>query len=224
MTVGLRVITRISRVDRETVERFRALPVANISDAMGRLSAAGPDLRRIHANGRLVGPAVTVRVRLGDNLMIHKAFDVAQPGDVIVVDAGGELTNAVIGENSAAYAESLGLAGLVINGAVRDVATLSKRDFPIFAAGITHRGPHRQGPGEVNLPIALNGMVVCPGDLIVADDDGVLCVPREGIEDVYQLAQAKQMKDGQDARAVIERRVDRSWVDVALHKLGCEID
>ena len=138
------------------------------------------------------------------------------------MDAGGDETNAIIGENAAAYAESLGLAGVVINGAIRDSAAIAARKFPIFAIGITHRGPYKDGPGEVNVPISIDGMVIIPGDLILGDDDGVVCVPREQAEEVYAAALAKHQKDEADARAVTERKVKREWVDAKLRELGCE--
>ncbi|HVZ02098.1 MAG TPA: RraA family protein [Dongiaceae bacterium] len=222
MAVGFRIITGCPKVSPEVVERFRRLPVANVSDSMHRMSAGGAALRPMHAGGKLAGAAVTVKTRPGDNLMMHKAFDLAEPGDVVVVDAGGDLTNALIGENAAAYAESLGLAGVVIYGAIRDSAAIGTRKFPIFAAGITHRGPYKDGPGEINVPISINGMVVAPGDLMLGDEDGLLCVPRERVEEVYAAALAKHRKDEEDARAVVERRVERAWVDATLRRLGCE--
>jgi RraA family protein len=224
MAVGFRVLIRREKVDTETVERFRALPVANVSDAMGRMSDGGTRLRPMHAGGVLAGAAVTVKTRPGDNLMMHKAFDVAGPGDVIVVDAGGDVTNAMIGENAAAYAESLGLAGVVINGSIRDSAAIATRKFPIYAIGITHRGPFKDGPGEVNVPISINGMVVRPGDLMLGDGDGVICVPRDRIEEVYAAALAKHRNDEEDARAVIEGKVKRAWLDAKLRQLGCEFE
>ena len=211
-----------AKVDIDVVNRFRNLPVANVSDAMNRMNAGGAMLRPMHAGGVLAGAAVTVKTRPGDNLMMHKAFDIAAPGDVIVVDAGGDVTNAIIGENAAAYAESLGLAGVVINGAIRDSAAIAARKFPIFAIGITHRGPYKDGPGEVNVPISIDGMVIVPGDLMLGDGDGVVCVPRERVEEVYAAALAKHQKDEEDARAVTERKVKREWVDAKLRELGCE--
>jgi RraA family protein len=209
-------------VTSDVVERFRALPVANVSDSMARINAAGARLRPMHAGAPMAGAAVTVKTRPGDNLLLHKAFDMAGPDDVIVVDAGGDLINALIGENSAAYAESRRIAGVVIHGAIRDSAMIRTRNFPIFAAGITHRGPFKQGPGEINVPISVDGMVVEPGDLIIGDSDGLLCVPRADVEEVYVAALAKHRKDAEDARAVEECRVDRSWLDKTLRNLGCD--
>ncbi|MDD9840282.1 methyltransferase, partial [Escherichia coli] len=135
--------------------------------------------------------AITVKARPGDNLMLHYAIDIAEAGDVIVVDAGGDLTNALIGEMMVAYAIKKGIAGIVINGAIRDSVVIGEGEFPLFAAGISHRGPYKDGPGEINVPIAINGMVVEPGDLILGDEDGLLSVPYAEVEEIYLKASAK---------------------------------
>ena len=184
MPVGFRILPRGRKVGTDAVARFRALPVANVSDVMARMTAGGPRLRPMHAGGGLAGPALTVRTRPGDNLMIHKAIALAEPGDVIVVDAGGDLTNALIGELMLAQMVRRSLGGIVLNGAIRDSAAIRAQDFPVFAAGVTHRGPYKDGPGEINVPIAIDGMVIEPGDLILGDDDGLLCVPFAATEAV----------------------------------------
>src|SRR3984893_7390272 len=138
MAIGLRVLRRTRSVDSTTVEAFKAVPVANVSDVMARMTAGGPRLRPMHAGGVLAGPALTVKTRPGDNLMIPKALMIAAPGDVIVVDAGGDLTNALIGEIMSAEAEAGGVAGLVINGAIRDADAIRNGRLPIFAAGVHH--------------------------------------------------------------------------------------
>ena len=135
--------------------------------------AAGPRLRPMHNGAALSGPALTVRTRPGDNLMIHKAIDIAAPGDVIVVDGGGDLTNSLIGEIMVRHAASRQVGGFVINGSIRDADALITQALPVYAAGITHRGPYKDGPGEINVAIAIDGMTVEPGDLIVGDADGV---------------------------------------------------
>ncbi|WP_038366246.1 RraA family protein [Bosea sp. UNC402CLCol] len=222
--VGFRVLKRRRQVSADVVERFRALPVANVSDAMSRMTAGGAKLRPLHGGGVLAGPAVTVKSRPGDNLMIHKALDVASPGDVVVVDAGGDLTNALIGELMISHAQKRGLAGIVIYGAIRDSAWIREHDFPVFAAGVSHRGPYKNGPGEINVPIAIEGMVIAPGDLVIGDDDGLLCVPYDEVEAVYAAADAKHKAETKQMTAIHEGRNDRSWVDAALAKLGCEIE
>lgn len=223
MAIGFRIARRPRKVDAGLVAKFKTLPLANISDCMWRMTAGGPRLRPMHGGGVLAGPALTVKTRPGDNLMVHKAIDMAEPGDVIVVDAGGDLTTAIIGELMAAHAVTRGIAGLVIDGAIRDSAALRAGRFPVFAAGITHRGPYKDGPGEINVAIALDGMVIAPGDLILGDEDGVLCVPFDEAESVYAQARAKSAAEEKQMAAIKAGSIDRSWVDASLKRLGCEI-
>ena len=223
MTIGFRILNRSRAVPAELVARFKALPVANVSDSMSRMTAAGPRLTRMHREGTLAGPALTVKARPGDNLMLHKAIDMAQPGDVIVVDAGGDLTNALMGELMLAYAVKRGIAGFVLNGALRDADAFREVNLPVFAAGITHRGPYKDGPGEINVPIAIDGMVIEPGDLILGDADGVLAVPFDAAETVLAATEAKQNAETKQMAAIEAGTNDRSWVDAALKKLGCEM-
>ncbi|AXC50505.1 RraA family protein [Paracoccus suum] len=223
MTIGFRILTRNRAVTPELVAQFRALPVANVSDAMRRMTAAGPRLTRMHQDGTLAGPALTVKSRPGDNLMLHKAIDMAQPGDVIVVDAGGDLTNALMGEMMLAYAAKRGVAGFVLNGAIRDADAIREMNLPLFAAGITHRGPYKDGPGEINVPIAIDGMVIAPGDLVLGDGDGVVAVPFDAAEAVLAATRAKHDAETRQMAAIDAGTNDRSWVDAALKELGCEM-
>src|SRR5712675_1937510 len=172
--IGFQICKRARKVDAEIVAKYRELPSANISDSMSRMTAGGAALRPIHKGGALAGPAFTVKTRPGDNLMVHKALDIASPGDVVVVDAGGDLTNSIVGEIMITYAINRGLAGLVINGSIRDSDALRRLNFPVYAAGVTHRGPLKSGPGEIGRTIAFDGMVIEPGDLIIGDGDGLL--------------------------------------------------
>ncbi|NMJ41528.1 RraA family protein [Roseomonas sp. JC162] len=222
MAAGFRILPRPRKVGPETVARFRDLPVANVSDVMSRMAAGGPRLRPMHAGGVLAGPAFTVKTRPGDNLMVHKALSLAQPGDVIVVDAGGDLTNAIIGELMLAQMIRRGLAGIVINGAIRDSAAIRAQGFPVFAAGITHRGPYKDGPGEINVAIAIDGMVIEPGDLILGDDDGLLCVPLAEAEAVYAAAAQKAAAEARQMANIEGGTHDASWVDATLRRLGCD--
>lgn len=224
MAAGFRILRRSRKVSADVVERFRALPVANVSDSMSRVTAGGARLRPMHAGGVLAGPALTVKSRPGDNLMLHKAIDLAEAGDVIVVDAGGDVTNSLMGELMHAYAEKKGVAGIVLYGAIRDYAYMRASSFPIFATGITHRGPYKDGPGEINVPIAIEGMVIHPGDLMLGDDDGVLCVPFDDCEAVYTATKAKHDAETKQMEAILAGRNDRSWVDASLRKLGCDIE
>ncbi|WP_019938291.1 RraA family protein [Bordetella sp. FB-8] len=223
MAIGFRIVARERCVDASTVARFKDIPVANISDCMSRMSAGGPRLRPMHAGDKLTGAALTVKTRPGDNLLVHKALSMAAPGDVIVVDAGGDLTNAIIGELMAAMAIKRQIAGFVINGAIRDAGAIQLGHLPVYAAGVTHRGPYKDGPGEINVPISLDGMIVHPGDLICGDEDGVVCVPVDQAQILYQLAKAKHDAEQGMMTAIAQGRDDRSWVDAALVRLGCEI-
>ncbi|ONG57043.1 methyltransferase [Pseudoroseomonas deserti] len=222
MPIGFRILPRARQVDAATAERFRALPVANISDCMSRMTAGGPRLRPMHSGGVLSGPALTVKTRPGDNLMIHKAIGLAQPGDVIVVDAGGDLTNALIGELMLAQMVKKNLGGIVINGAIRDSGAIRAQDFPVYAAGVTHRGPYKDGPGEINVTIALDGMVIEPGDLIVGDEDGLLCVPFDDVAALEAATLAKNAAEQKTIAAIADDSNDTAWVDAALRRNGCE--
>ena len=222
MAAGFRILSRARAVGPDVVARFRELPVANVSDSMSRMTAGGARLRPMHAGGVLAGPALTVKTRPGDNLMVHKAIGLAGPGDVVVVDAGGDLTNAIIGELMIAQMVKRGLGGIVINGAIRDSAAIRAGGYPVFAAGVTHRGPYKDGPGEINVPVAIDGMVIAPGDLVIGDDDGLLCVPYDQVERVHAAAAAKHAAEAKQMAAIEAGAHDASWVDAALKRLGCE--
>ncbi|MGE8668134.1 MAG: RraA family protein [Achromobacter mucicolens] len=218
---GFEIHARQRAVSKELVEKFRQVPVANVSDCMSRMTAGGARLRPMHDGTPLAGPALTVRTRPGDNLLVHKALSLAQPGDVIVVDAGGDLTNAIIGEIMTTYAESRGIAGIIINGAIRDCGTIRRSAFPVYAAGVTHRGPYKDGPGEINCVVALDGMTISPGDLILGDDDGLLAVPYEQAEAIYQAAAAKHDVETKMLADIAAGTLDTSWIDARLRSLGC---
>lgn len=220
--IGFRIYELKHRVSSEWVEKFRTLPVANVSDSMSRMTAGGATLRPMHAGGVLAGPAFTVKTRPGDNLMVHKALAMAQPGDVIVVDAGGDLTNAIIGEIMTATAAKKGLAGFVIHGAIRDSGEIGRNNFPVYAAGVTHRGPYKDGPGEINVPVSFGGMVINPGELILGDEDGLLCVPDTELATVYESTLAKNEAEAQTMAKIAKGEFDTAWIDKTLNERGCE--
>lgn len=220
--IGLRILARQRQVPAPLVQAFKGLPVANISDCMARLTAAGPRLRPLHKSGALAGPALTVKCRPGDNLMIHKALTLAAPGDVIVVDAGGDLSNALFGEIMMATAVRIGVAGIVLNGAVRDSEEIGRGHFPLYAAGVTHRGPYKDGPGEINVPIAIDGMVIHPGDLIVGDADGLLCVPFDEAEALLAATHRKMAAEKETLADIAAGRLDTAWIDATLRRIGCD--
>ncbi len=219
--IGFEIHARKRAASKQTVDKFKGVPVANISDCMSRMTAGGARLQPMHDGSPLAGPALTVRTRPGDNLLVHKALDLAQPGDVIVVDAGGDLTNAIIGEIMTSYAQTRGIAGIVINGAIRDSGTIRRGAFPVYAAGVTHRGPYKDGPGEINCVISLNGMTIAPGDLILGDEDGLLSIPFEQTEAVYLAAASKHELETKMLADIAAGSLDTSWVDARLKQLGC---
>ncbi|NBO01450.1 MAG: RraA family protein [Betaproteobacteria bacterium] len=221
---GLQILKRERQVPTHLVEAFKGLPVANISDCMARMTAGGPRLRPMHKSGYLAGPALTVKARPGDNLMIHKALTMAQPGDVIVVDAGGDLTNALFGEIMMAIAIKNGVVGVVLNGAVRDSEEIGEGHFPIYAAGVTHRGPYKDGPGEINVPIAIDGMLIRPGDLVLGDADGLLCVPYEDAETLLAATHKKMEQEKQMMADIAAGRLDTAWIDATLKRIGCNTE
>ncbi len=200
--------------------RYRGFPVANVSDAMSRTTGAWA-LRPFHRrDGVMAGRALTVRTRPGDNLMVHKAIDISGPGDIIVVDAGGVGPNAIIGEIMLALAISRGVAGFVIDGLVRDSDTIGQHTLPVYARGASHRGPYKDGPGELHVPVTIDGMVVHPGDLVLGDGDGLLAVPAADAEEVAVRVEAIQRTEAGMLQAIAEGRADRSWVDRALREKG----
>ncbi|APE47626.1 methyltransferase [Delftia sp. HK171] len=202
---GYRIHPRAAGPEADVVQAFKAIPVAAIGDAMSRnVGAIG--LRQYHARleAVLCGPAVTVRVRPGDNLMIHKALMMVQPGDVLVIDGGGDVSQALVGGLMRTTCLARGLGGLVIDGAIRDLCEWAQDGMPIFARGHTHRGPSKDGPGEINVPVACAGLAVLPGDLIVGDADGVIAVPAAEAAEVLRRSQAHL------AREAVIRETNRS--------------
>ena len=221
MQAGFQVLKRHHAVDRAWVGKFAGIPVANISDSMSRLNSGGARLRPMHAGGVLCGPAVTVKSAPGDNLMTHMALNLAVEGDVIVVDAAGDLSNAIVGERMLAYCVAKKFAGVVIFGAVRDVGWIRQQTLPVYACGVTHQGPYKNGPGEINTPIAIGGMVVAPGDLMVGDDDGLVCIPQASVAAIHDKAAAKFKHESDTFAAIGQNDNDAAGYRARLARLGC---
>jgi len=221
MTIGFRILERKKKVALDIAKEFLTLPVANVSDSMWRLTAGGSRLRPMHKSGQMAGPALTVKSRPGDNLMLHKAIDMAEPGDIIVCDAGGDLTNSLMGELMLAHAIKRGVGGFVLDGAVRDVEAFLDLNLPVFAAGVSHRGPYKDGPGEINVSVAIDGMVIEPGDLVIGDWDGVLSIPLDDVDSILKKTNEKQAAEAVDMAKIEAGEWDRSWVDKTLKDRGC---
>ena len=224
MSIGCKIIRDFPRPDPELVELFRDLPVANIDDCMERTAAVESAIVPL-GKGQLLGTAFTVRVAHGDNLMLHAAMDLAKPGDVIVIDAGGFTERAIFGELMATYCKIRGVRGIVCDGAVRDADKLAAmEDFPVYARAVTPNGPYKNGPGEINVPVIIGGRIVHPGDIVVGDGDGVLFIRPEN---AVLLAEATRAVGKKEA-AIMQNILDngtyiRPWVDELLKKINCEI-
>lgn len=174
---------------------YRNAATANISDNLEREPGA-TGIRPFHqCRATMVGRALTVRTRVGDNLYIHRALGMIEPGDVVIVDGGGDENRALVGEIMANIAQSRGAAGLVIDGAIRDVATISAGTFPVFARAAIHRGPYKSGPGEINVPVSIGGMVVHPGDIVVGDSDGVVAFAPAIADELLQAVRQQEQKE-----------------------------
>ncbi|MBC9206348.1 RraA family protein [Roseomonas aerophila] len=223
MTVGFRISERDISRDQALLSRAAALPVANIGDVMNRMQAMRGGFRAFGARRAVVGHAVTVRVRAGDNLLLHRAIDLAQPGDVVVCDGGGDLSIAVAGDLMIGHAVRRGIAALIVDGAVRDIEPLSRMEIGVWARGITPAGPYKDGPGEIGHTIACGGQVVMPGDLIAADEDGVVVIPAAQAAAVIAAAEAHAAKEADTTAAIAGAGWDRAWVEESLAAKGCEV-
>ncbi len=207
MSASMRILDIPKRPDAQLVAEFAKMVTPHLSDSMERLYAGGPRLRPMHREGKLAGPAFTVKTAAGDNLL----------------DAGGFLDNAIIGELMMTRAKQRGVAGIVVWGAIRDSAEIGAGTYPVFAAGVTHRGPYKNGPGEINVPIMMGGTPVNPGDIIVGDADGLVAVPQELADQVLASAKAILAKETASMKQILAGTVDRGWVDKALKEKGYKI-
>ncbi|MFJ7827880.1 RraA family protein [Psychrobacillus sp. NPDC096623] len=213
--IGMRINTKVKRPAKELISQFENLPVPVIADNMNRMFCMNSTIRPFN-DKPLLGQAFTIRTRPGDNLLVHKALDLAEPGDILVVDAQGDLTNAIIGELMALYAQKRYLGGFIIDGAVRDVEALKHLDIPIYAAGVNPRGPYKDGPGEINVPVNCGGAVVNPGDILVGDQDGIVVINPADAEQLLIHSRKKLQLEEETKKEIESLNWDRTWVDEAL--------
>jgi len=221
---GFRIRKVVERPDPALVDRFRTVDIALLSDLMNRLYTLQSGLHPIVPTpdeAPLIGPACTVKVFPGDNLMIHAALDHAEPGDIIVVDTAGSNTNAAIGDMVTSKAKSRGIAGFVVDGLVRDVDAMTEVGLPVFARGSTPRGPLHRGPGELNFPVSCGGVSIAPGDIIVAGADGVVVVPLDSAIELAARAEARMEKEEEYVAAVHRGEFSNDWVHSMLGAHGC---
>ena len=219
---GLRIRSEFERPEPQTVTGLGTFETPAISDLMNRLYAMVPAIHNLTApHLQVLGPAVTVKVFPGDNLMVHKSLDLAQPGDVVVVDASSSSLTAVLGDLVSTKARHRGIAGFVVDGLIRDLPAIQALgDFPVFARGVTPIGPLHRGPGELNFPICAGGIVVNPGDVIVGDLNGVVVVPREIADDLLGRLMERAAKESDYTSAVARGEFSNDWVDATLKAAG----
>ncbi len=218
----LRLYREKPQIEKVLVERYSKLPTPNICDCLERsygsvgIFPVGNCL--VPLEGRsMAGTAFTVKTRPGDNLIVHKALDLARPGDILVIDARGDITNAILGELMTWYAKHQGIAGIVVDGAVRDFHGISENHIiPVFARGLSHQGPFKSGPGEIHGEVQIGGMTVHDGDLIVGDYDGIVVIPPDRAAKIIQEAETVSQKELLVPQAIKEGRWDRTWIDPML--------
>jgi regulator of RNase E activity RraA len=182
--------TEILKVPEDVIEGFRGAPTSVISDNLGRLPGC-VGLRPFHKGRYMIGTAVTVKTRPGDNLAILRALEMVGAGDVVVVDGGGDESRALIGEIMKTIAESRGVEGFVIDGAIRDVAAFALSDFPCYARSVIHRGPYKSGPGEINVPVSAGG-----------DEDGVVSFPLSIATDLLKAVKAQMVREHEMIKSI----------------------
>lgn len=226
MPVGKRIFTKRNLPSPELVKAFAQIPAANTCDVMNRNSAMNPRIHRIAKGSSPItaGPALTVKCRAGDNLLIHAAMELVQEGDVVVVSNEGDTTRSLMGDNMMAYLKFFKkAAALVVDGALRDVEEIQDWGFPVYCTGTTPGGPYKEGPGEVNVPISCGNVSVNPGDIIVCDADGVIVIPLEDAEEILPLAQKLHETDLAKLDKNKTGTANKSWVKETLDAKGFEI-
>lgn len=226
MSVGNRVFLKRELPDSSIVEEFKKLPAANVADTMGRSCALNAEIHLIGGAKApiMAGVALTVKARPGDNLMLHKALDMAGEGDVIIVSNEGDRSHSLMGEIMAVYAHhTRKVAGIVLDGAIRDIEELSQMDMFLYATGSTPGGPYKEGPGEVNVPISIGNIAVMPGDIILGDRDGVIVIPGKDAPEILEEAKKYAAMDAGKVEAAKNGTAKRQWVEDTLVKKQVEI-
>lgn len=208
------------RVTPEQVERARTYQAAILCDVAGRRGTMNARIRALHPAMTVCGPAFTVEVRPGDNLMFHAALAVARPGDVMVVDGKADATCALFGELMVTQAEAARLGGFVVDAASRDTVSLAAGTFPAFSAGTNPCGPTKGLPGKLSVPVSVGGVCVNPGDLVVGDVDGVVVIPKADVDAVLAAAQEKVEAEAQRVREIEDGLLVSPWLNDALKQAG----
>ncbi|MBS0907443.1 RraA family protein [Pantoea dispersa] len=210
----------IERVSALSVSQAAAFQAAILADVAGRRGTLHGRVKPLSPQMKVAGPAITVEVRPGDNLAIHAALAIAQPGDVLVVDGKGDISCALLGEIMATQAEASGIAGIIIDGAVRDADALAQGSYPVFAAGLNPSGPTKSIPGRVNHPVSVAGAPIEPGDLVVGDADGVVVIAKQDVERIIALAAKKLDAETRRIAGIKQGDLRPGWLEGALRAAG----
>ncbi|MGX9935383.1 RraA family protein [Advenella kashmirensis] len=216
-----------SNFDRPTAEQINAaktFAASIMADAAGRRGALDGRIQPLASHMQLCGPAFTVEVRPGDNLMIHAALVLARPGDVLVIDGQADTRCALMGELMCKHAVAAGLAGLVVDGAIRDRSDLREGNFPVFACASNPNGPTKNLAGRIGHPVSAGGVTVNAGDLVCADQDGVLIVPRQDIDIVLEGARKKIQVEHKRREDIANGNLVYDWLEQALKNVGAIAD
>lgn len=196
------------------MKQFYDLPTTCISDALNGMNNLDPSIKPLQDSYKVAGRAFTVKIPAGDNTMVLKAIKEASPGDVLVVDAKGESYRAVAGDFVVGLAQKLGIAGIIVDGVIRDLIGVRSLNFPVFSKGTTVAASFKNGAGEINVPISCGGVSITPGDIIVGDADGVVVIPQADAEKVLEKALAKLKKDEQrEASALQDEASARKYLE-----------
>ncbi len=201
----------MTNINQSQLDTLKRLGAATIHEAQGQRGAVDPRIAALDPAMRVVGPALTVDIRPSDNLMIHYALTKAKPGDVLVIDAKGFVDAGPWGDILTLAAKKIGLAGLVIDGAVRDASAIVEMSFPVFCRGLCIKGTNKQQPGKVNVPVTVGGVVVRPGDIVVGDRDGLVVVAKEEVAQVIQASEERERKE-----EIMRRRLEEGATMVEL--------
>ncbi len=191
------IVKNFKRPDKELLEAYSGMQAATLHEVMGKKGALTSDIRPVWPGTQVVGSALTVKCRAGDNLMLHKAVSIAKPGDILVVDVDGFLEAGIWGEIITVAAMEKGIVGIVTNGSVRDTVPIEDMGFAMFSKGISMKGTTKHNPGTINNTISIGGVVVNPGDIVVGDNDGVVVIPLDMAEEIIKKAEEKERSEAQ---------------------------
>ena len=226
MPVGKRIYLQRELASKEVMDGFKDIPASNTADVMGRSCAMHPRIHLVSSPKApcMVGPAYTVKCRAGDNLTLHAALTYCHEGDVLIVSNEEDETRALIGEVMMSYLfYTKKVAGIVIDGPIRDIDAIGTWDFPVYCTGTTPGGPYKEGPGEINVPVACGGISVNPGDVILGDADGVIVIPRKDAPQILVEARKFRDADRKKAEAGKNGTANRAWVLKSLEEKGYEV-